>query len=94
MRISPTQARIITQGVHRHLGESARMWLFGSRLDDQKRGGDVDLYIETGPHTLMDELRCKVQLEEALDIPVDLIVRSHNDDTPIANIAKAEGIAL
>jgi predicted nucleotidyltransferase len=61
MRITATQTEIITQCVHRHLGESARMWLFGSRLDDRKRGGDVDLYVETSPHTLMSELRCKVQ---------------------------------
>lgn len=94
MRITPAQTEIITQSVHRHLGETARMWLFGSRLDDQKRGGDIDLYVETGPHPLMNELRCKVQLEDALEMPVDLIVRPHDDGTPIANIAKAQGILL
>ena len=94
MRISPAQTEIITQSIHRHLGESARTWLFGSRLDDRKRGGDIDLYVETGPHPLMNELRCKVQLEEALDIPVDLIVRPSDEDTPIANIAKAQGVRL
>jgi len=70
------------------------MWLFGSRLDDHKKGGDVDLYVETAPHPLMNELRCKVQLEEALDMPVDLIVRSHDENSPIGNIAKAQGVSL
>lgn len=94
MRISSTQAQFIAQSVHRHLGESARMWLFGSRVDDQKRGGDVDLYVESDSHTLMSELRCKIQLEESLDMPVDLIVHSHNEDTPIAKIAKKTGVLL
>ena len=94
MRISSTQAKFIAQIVHQHLGESARMWLFGSRVDDQKRGGDVDLYVESDSHTLMNELRCKLQLEEKLEIPVDLIVRSHNEDTSIAQIARKTGVAL
>lgn len=94
MRISPAQVEIITHSVHRHLGDSARMWLFGSRLDDQKRGGDIDLYVETMAHPLMNEVRCKVQLEEALDMPVDLIVRRHDEDTPIANIARTQGVRL
>lgn len=94
MRLSPQQAQTITQSVHHHLGDSARTWLFGSRLHDEKKGGDIDLYVEAGPHSLMHEVRCKLQLTEALDMPVDLIVRSSGDSTPIARIAKGEGIPL
>lgn len=94
MRLTPQQAQLISQNVHRYLGENARMWLYGSRLSDRKRGGDLDLYVEADPHPLMDELRCKIQLEEVLDLPVDLVVRAPGDQGPIANIAKAEGIAL
>lgn len=68
------------------------MWLFGSRVDDQKR--DVDLYVEADSHTLMSELRCKLQFEGTLEIPVDLIVCSHNEDTPIAKVAKKIGVLL
>jgi len=94
MRISQNQAQLIAESIHRHFGETARMWLFGSRLDDQKRGGDVDLYVETDMHTLMDEIRCKLQLEQSLDMPVDLIVNSRDEVTPIAQIAKTTGVAL
>lgn len=94
MRLSSVQTENIAQSVHRYLGDTARVWLFGSRLDDEKRGGDVDLYVEAGSHPLMNEIRCKLQLEEYLEIPVDLIVRPHNENTPIAQIARKTGVAL
>lgn len=82
------------QGVKRHLGPHAAVWLFGSRTDDSKKGGDVDLYVEAEPHALRDELRCKIELEEELDMPVDLLVRSFQEDSPIARIAKKQGQRL
>lgn len=94
MRLTPEQIDVITENVRRHLGSAASIWLFGSRLDDSKRGGDVDLYVETMPHPLMQELRCKIQLSEALDIPVDMIVRTADNTDPIARIAKTEGRPL
>ena len=42
----------------------------------------------------MDELRCKIALQDALDTPVDLIVRKPFDVSSIANIAKNKGIRL
>lgn len=94
MRITPTQMQTIHQQIHQYLGDSAAVWLFGSRLDDTQKGGDVDLYVEAGPHRLLDELRCKIGLEEYLDIPVDLIVRQSSDLSPIAAMAKKHGQRL
>lgn len=70
------------------------MWLFGSRVDDQRRGGDVDIYVETSSHSILNELRCKIDLEETLDLPVDLIVRTPGNTSPIAMIAKQKGLRL
>lgn len=94
MRITAATADLITHHIHRHLGPSARIWLFGSRLDDDKRGGDLDLYVEAEPCPIWATLRCKLDLEEELDMPVDLIVRGHGDDSPIASIAKQDGHVL
>lgn len=94
MRLKLQQRHLISQNVHCHLGENARMWLYGSRLSEQKRGGDLNLYVEVDPHTLMDELRCKMRLEEALDLSVDLVVRPSGDQSPLARIAKTEGVVL
>jgi predicted nucleotidyltransferase len=94
MRLTTEQINAITANIRHHLGGAASIWLFGSRVDDSKRGGDVDLYVEATPHSLMQELRCKMQLSEELDIPVDLIVRPVGNADPIARIAKNEGMPL
>jgi hypothetical protein len=46
MRLTPDQAQTIRSSVRLHLGMQSRVWLFGSRVDDQRRGGDVDLHVE------------------------------------------------
>lgn len=94
MRITATQTRIITERIQQYLGDSAEIWLFGSRLHENKRGGDVDIYVETSAGVLLNELRCKIELEELLDLPVDLIVRQPGESSPIALIAKTEGVRL
>lgn len=46
MRITNAQAEQAVTIIRRSLGAEAEVWLFGSRTDDAKRGGDVDLYAE------------------------------------------------
>ena len=53
MRLSVDQTRLILRCVRQQFGADAGVKLFGSRLDDSARGGDVDLLVETqGPPTL------------------------------------------
>ncbi len=47
MRLTETRKNIIKSQVAVCFGSQARIWLFGSRVDDQMHGGDIDLYIET-----------------------------------------------
>ena len=48
MRISEHDLCAIRRSALQYFGSGVQVWLFGSRLDDQKKGGDIDLYIETG----------------------------------------------
>lgn len=95
MRLSATQQQQILQATREHFGTDAKVWLFGSRVDDARRGGDVDLYVETTlGNTLMDELRCKMAIADSLDLHVDLVVNDHVKDLPIYHIAKKQGVLL
>lgn len=94
MRLTPAQINTIKSTAALVLGEGVRVTLFGSRLHDQQKGGDVDLYVEVQRPELTQNIRCKVQLQERLDMPVDLIVKPLGDTSPISLIAKKEGILL
>lgn len=94
MRLTPQQQTSIRAIAAANFGVRAPIWLFGSRLDDSQRGGDVDLYLEAAAPALMDEIRCKVQLQDALGLPVDLVVRPPQCPSVIARHARAQGIQL
>jgi predicted nucleotidyltransferase len=95
MRLTQDQAEAVRQRVRKHLGPGARIWLFGSRADDTRRGGDVDLYVEPVDRaSLLACLRCRSELAEALDLKVDLIVQEPGRELPIHRIARQSGVAL
>ena len=103
MRISPQQTETIKIFTHRHFGEDAEVWLFGSRVNNEKRGGDYDFLIETSVNqpdiiiehkiTMIAELQSTPNFE---DEKIDLIVKRRNSsfDMPIYGVAKKEGIRL
>ena len=43
MRLTTDQVEAIRQRIESHMGPKARIWQFDSRVDDSRRGGDVDL---------------------------------------------------
>lgn len=46
MRLTEDQLKIIRQAVVNNFGETSKVYLFGSRVDDTKKGGDIDLFVE------------------------------------------------
>ena len=94
MRLTPAQIHTIKSTAQAVLGEGVQVTLFGSRVHDQQKGGDVDLYVEAPQPDLMKKIRCKVSLQDQLDMPVDLIVKPYGDHSRISLIAKKEGIRL
>jgi predicted nucleotidyltransferase len=99
MRITADEAQTIRQTVQRRFGQDACVWLFGSRTDDQKRGGDIDLLVET-PTPLENAFRESIGLETDLQIAlgdqkIDILLALPNlPRTPMQRIAKDTGIEL
>ena len=77
MRLFLNQIQKINILTTRYLGNGCKAYLFGSRLNDEARGGDVDLLVET-PTAVprLTKARLKAALEQNLGLPVDLIVVS------------------
>lgn len=75
MRLTTHQRNQIQRLIQAHLGEGTLVSVFGSRTDDEKRGGDVDLFIEPLRRvSLMQRAALQLDLENALSLPVDLLI--------------------
>jgi len=98
MRISNNERRCIVDSVARHIADNAKVWLFGSRCDDNKYGGDIDLYIESDKidDPFMARIHFKIALEDALGFQkFDLVYHQRQKPLqPIHEIAKSEGVLL
>jgi uncharacterized protein len=46
MRLSEFEIKSIISLANVHFGSDVQVFLFGSRTNDQQRGGDIDLYIQ------------------------------------------------
>ncbi|MFA7240759.1 MAG: nucleotidyltransferase domain-containing protein [Sulfuricellaceae bacterium] len=74
MRLTQPQQATICQTVAHVIGPGARVWLFGSRRDDNARGGDLDLLVESDDlPSIMQRAHIKLTLESSLAMPVDIV---------------------
>lgn len=96
MRLNNEQIAAIVEAVADLGASDAEVFLFGSRVSDEARGGDVDLLIETEARlSVLERARVKAALEARLGLPVDLIaVARHGTRTPFERIAQAGAVRL
>lgn len=96
MRLTSEQLQMIRAAVQATAGQQASMWLFGSRLDEAKRGGDVDLLVQSTPKIgLLQRAKIKTKLERQLGLPVDVLCADDGLTQPaFVRIALAKAVRL
>lgn len=95
-QLQQMQLKRITQEV---CGSDATLFLFGSRLDDMKKGGDIDLLIKinhfvSNPALIAAKIQAKAMLslgEQKFDV---LIQAPNLESLPIHEVALAQGVLL
>jgi hypothetical protein len=97
MRLSTWDIAIVRSLIRARFGADARIWVFGSQLDDDARGGGLDLYVEPGrlpeDNLLLARQALQRDLERRLRQPVDLVVNPGRA-TAFMRQAREEGCLL
>lgn len=95
MRLKPNELFAI-RAILSELDPGGQIYLYGSRVDDSRRGGDIDVYLKASrPIDLKSQLRAQYRLQQACQTHVDLRVKSPaHAAQPIDKIAVEQGILL
>jgi predicted nucleotidyltransferase len=94
MRITNTEVKAI-KSIFLEVYQHGQIILFGSRVDDKKKGGDIDLFIKSeGEQTLDQKITFLAKLKERIgDQKIDVIV-SKDVNRLIEQEAMKTGIIL
>lgn len=101
MRLTAPQIQTIKQVALEVFGSAAQVYLFGSRTDEQRRGGDIDLYVTQPPLSPEAQLDAKltflVKIKQQLgDQRIDLVFAPAQGQAllPIHRMAQQTGVPL
>lgn len=93
MRLDPKQVQAIKETIAQ-ADPQAEVFLFGSRTDDARRGGDIDLLVMSSHIDLDRRRQLKLRLLDLLGAQkIDLIV-ARDETRPFVRIARKQGILL
>ena len=99
MRITPQDRARIRQATEEVAGAGARALLFGSRVHDEFKGGDIDLLVEL-PAPTEDALALSVRLSARIQQQIGLrkidvlIADPASPDSPLLRQARQDAVAV
>lgn len=100
MRLTAEQVEAIKQETEHYFGPGTDVWLFGSRVDDNERGGDIDLYvrpqIEKAEQLVAARFAFLARLKRRIgDRRIDVVIhRKGGDELPVYALARRDGVHL
>lgn len=93
MRLSVKEKTAIIHAV-KDFDPQARIYLFGSRVDDTEKGGDIDVLIFSNKLSFEDKLNIKARLFEMIDEQkIDLLIAKDCND-PFVQMAFEKSLEL
>jgi len=81
MRITATEHKSVLRIAKKHYGDNVKVSLFGSRTDDRKKGGDIDLLINADNELMTYKARLMFLVDLKLEIggqKIDLVFDTSN----------------
>lgn len=95
MRLGANEVEAIREEIRR-LDPAAEIYLYGSRVDDGARGGDIDLLVISDLLGFRDVLRLRTRILDRIGWQqLDLLVRRRDQvDEPLAALARETGKRL
>lgn len=93
MRLNQSEVDAIRTTVG-SLDANASVYLFGSRVDDSKRGGDIDLLVMSDRLTREHKRVIRTRLYELLGEQKIDIVLAADDSDPFVKLALETGVKL
>ena len=99
MRLTPAQIDTIQSTVHAVLGEGAQVTLFGSRVDDAAKGGDIDLLLEADAPVankpqVVGQIYVKL-IRQLGDRKIDILIKDPNSPAAaVFDVVKQHGVRL
>jgi len=98
VRLTAFERKSVVDEAVRCFGPAVSVTLFGSRTDDARRGGDIDLLVQ-GSWAHEDAFRRKIRFLVNLksrigDRRIDVVMAPLGDRMPIVEEARRTGVAL
>lgn len=101
LRITSQQRQTLKALALRCFGSDAQIWLFGSRADPGRHGGDIDLYVEVPGMTPDQALDAKLHFlvlakQQLGDRRIDVVLNTAAPEfpLPIHRVARTTGVPL
>ena len=93
MRLKDEEKQVILQTIH-SIDPNAKIYLFGSRVNDSDKGGDIDLLVFSRKISYGDKLMVKKNIFSVLEEQkIDLILTKDGSE-PFVRMVLEQGVQL